>query len=314
MKTLKEFKNYYRTDIFPDLMELEALRIKVFNDIRNFKTAFLMAGIILLPAIILIKIYFFPEISITSIIPVCIIIIIAICTLPYIYEANKLDETGFLSGFKQKIIKKMLSFYDESFTYNPGEHMSMEEFHKANLFPDIWQANSMYGDDLVKGKIGDVDITFSEIHISCRSSGRNSRTKKIFDGLFFKGEFKKPFRPTETGLVSRKNINCAIESDDGITFNIEKEVYQSCSGSAMYIAIPADKLFEPKLNRSLLSFDEIAEYMEYLLFITGIFQELAIEKGIGEKSIETAETAEKTCCPSCGLSDGHSEFCTAGKK
>lgn len=151
MKSMEEFKNYYKTDILPDLMELESLRIKVFNDIRNFKTTILTAGIILLPAIVLIKIYFFPEILITSIIPACILITIAILTIPYFYKLNKLDETGFLSSFKQKIIKKMLSFYDESFTYNPDGHMSMEDFRRGNLLPDIWHANCIYGDDLVSG-------------------------------------------------------------------------------------------------------------------------------------------------------------------
>lgn len=304
MKSLEEFKNYYKTDILPDVQELELIRLKIFDDIKNFKIKLLLTGAGILPVMLLIKAYIYPSLLITTLLAFYFFIIICMCGIPYIYKEMRMHESGFLDGFKQKVIKKMLTFYNESFSYSPGEHISLEDFKKASLFPDIWQANRIYGDDMVRGKIGDVNITFSEIHVSHHSSGKNSHTREIFNGLFFKGEFKKSFRPTESGIVSRRNVTCKIESDEGFTFNIEKEIYQVCCGSTMYIAIPAGQLFEPAINRSLLCFDEIAEYMEYLLFVTGTFQELSREKGM----IET--TAESTSCPSCGLSNGHSEFCT----
>jgi hypothetical protein len=320
MKSVEEFKRYYETTMFPELQGLELLRLKVIDEVKGFKVKLLVVGLIILPLSFILLNHFFPSI-LGHLICFYPMIILSLFIMPSVYKTYRMKESGFLNDFKQKVIRKMVCFFDESFSYVPEGHVSMDDFKRANLFPKTQTANRIKGDDLITGKIGEVEIMFSELHVDYHSgSGKNSHTDPIFNGLFFAGEFNRKFRPTETGLVSQGTANYESFQNRMESFKIKGNVYHSCTGSKMFIAITTGELFEPKIDRTLLNFEELTEYVEYLRFAIGTFEDIIKEKSmwmeedrgkLEQTPDRPAVEAGQRTCPSCGTKiSGELRFCT----
>jgi hypothetical protein len=105
---------------------------------------------------------------------------------------------AFAKLFKAKIITKIVSFYDEQFTYNATEGIPSEQFINSCIlkqYPDRYAS-----EDLVEGKLGATEFKFSEVHaeekFKVRDSDGKDRTqfRTLFKGLFFVADFNKPFR------------------------------------------------------------------------------------------------------------------------
>ncbi|WP_304546232.1 DUF3137 domain-containing protein [Sulfurimonas microaerophilic] len=95
--------------------------------------------------------------------------------------------------FKEKVIRPLIEEIDSSFHYIPDLHVDVEYFNRSYLFPS---PDRYSGNDLVKGKIDGVDLTFSDLHAEKEhrdSKGRRSYST-IFKGLFIISDFHKNFK------------------------------------------------------------------------------------------------------------------------
>ena len=111
-----------------------------------------------------------------------------ICAGIYTWLTDK-----FVNTFKDKIIAKLVNFFDSSLHYEKNKYVAVSKFNASEIFRK--QPNRYSGDDYVYGKVGETLVEFSEIHASYESgSGRNRTDHKIFDGLFFIADFNKHFR------------------------------------------------------------------------------------------------------------------------
>ncbi|WP_428738444.1 DUF3137 domain-containing protein [Sulfurimonas sp.] len=108
----------------------------------------------------------------------------------FIYKSLISDYRG---DFKTKVMKPLIEEIDHTFRYIPELHIGIEQFNRSNLFshPDRHSGN-----DLVKGKIDGVNLTFSDFHAEKEhrdSKGRRSYST-IFQGLFIVSDFHKHFK------------------------------------------------------------------------------------------------------------------------
>ncbi len=185
MKTLEDLKNLYDTTLLPELEILEQKRKEIAN-----KLTYIGLGIGVV-SIIISAIFFnsVPEKVILLVFP-CIGILIFLV----IYHFSTKD---YVKEFKAKIIKQMVSFFDENLTYNASSYIPQSQFVDCCIFD--CRPDSYKGDDLVRGKLGATQIEFSEIHAEYKTEHsdhkgcRHTQWHIIFEGLFFVADFNKHF-------------------------------------------------------------------------------------------------------------------------
>ncbi|MFH1063244.1 MAG: DUF3137 domain-containing protein [Candidatus Omnitrophota bacterium] len=315
MKTLDNLKNFYDTELYPELTELEQYRIIAKNKI-------LIAGGIIIPIAVILGItvarsengLFFVGIA-------------AFLILAAIYKFATQD---YVKNFKAGIIEKIVKFIDEHLSYSRTNHINQSAFVESKIFtqrPEIFS-----GDDYVKGKIGQTALEFSEIHakyITRDSKGRRQE-HTIFKGLFVIADFNKTFQgktvvlpDTAERLLGQfgsmlQSINksrgqlvkledpefekmFAVYGDDQIEARYilstslmkrivdfkkssNKTIHLSFVGSKINIAVSYTKdLFEPRVFRTLLDFTPIREYFEDLKMAVSIVEDLNLNTRIWTK-------------------------------
>jgi hypothetical protein len=105
--------------------------------------------------------------------------------------------SGYVGRFKLNVISRIIEFVDPGLTYLAEGHISRVQFHSSRIFERY--PDRLRGDDLVRGKIGETSIAFSEVHAEYKTEcpGSNGRKRrryhKIFKGLFFTAGFNKKF-------------------------------------------------------------------------------------------------------------------------
>lgn len=101
------------------------------------------------------------------------------------------------TGFKTRIMDRIVQFIDNELTYEPKNCIAWDDFLNSGIF--YYDKNTLYdGDDLVKGSIGRTAFAFSEIFtygLIHDPRGRDPDTVyNIFHGLFFIADFNKKFK------------------------------------------------------------------------------------------------------------------------
>ena len=187
MKTEKELRDLYRHSLLPDLVVLEKERKKVCKKLYAISGGTL-AAVLLIAALTIRDIE--AQFNLLFIFGIIWFMISAIT-----YRATT---RNYVSDFKQKIIRKIVSFIDETLTYNPDASIPMAWFTGSDIFkryPDRYK-----GDDFVEGKLGATEIKFSEIHAEYKTETTDSKGRRqthwhtIFKGLFFVADFNKNFK------------------------------------------------------------------------------------------------------------------------
>ena len=191
MKTLEELETYYEQQIKPDLMVLDEKRV----EIKKKLVPLIAIGVVICILSFVLIIYF--HISLYAmIIPLSIS---AVLIAGWYFSFYR----GFLSQFKEQVIKRIVEFIDTGLAYDKDKYVPKELFLESQIFKV--RADRYEGDDFVSGKIGETDIQFSEINVkhvektTRRNEGTGSkqktqtRTYPIFKGLFFVGDFNKAF-------------------------------------------------------------------------------------------------------------------------
>ncbi len=281
------FRKYYDNQLLPDLKILDKQRIKVGR--RVAMIGLLTAIVILLEAkfIPLQKNEWMWFIQLgTAIIGFVIISIVS---------------KGYRKSFKEKIISKIVLYFDESLTYQPEGAISKSDFLDSNIFQhrcDVYK-----GEDYVQGKIGKTAIEFSEVKAQYRqtsSSGSGSKSNYVtyFKGLFFIADFNKHFSTRTVVLpdFSEKTFGKIGQKFQSLNFTrgkliklenpeFEKEfvVYGDDQVEARYILSPSfmERIlnFKRKWNSKVyLSFHNskvyVAIWMKNNLFETRLFKSI----------------------------------------
>ena len=99
----------------------------------------------------------------------------------------------FRRDFKQQILRRFIALIDPTFSYDPEFSVPESDYLESELFK---KAHERYrGEDCVSGRIGDTELTFSEVHTTyTRGSGRNKQTVTVFRGLFAVADFHRNFQ------------------------------------------------------------------------------------------------------------------------
>ena len=175
MKTLSELTDFYYKNLFPTLEKLE-------DDRKSLKTKIVIIGII----------YTLFALGIASLIQdgFDILIVVYLALGAFIYKILVKDYT---KEFKQNIIKPLIHAIDEHLSYLSTSHVSESLFNRSDLFsnPDRFSGN-----DLVRGKIEDIKIQFSDVHAEEKHRDSKGRTSwsTIFQGLYIVADFNKNFK------------------------------------------------------------------------------------------------------------------------
>lgn len=99
--------------------------------------------------------------------------------------------------YKDKVFKKLIQQVEPDLHYRPGERIAQNVFDSSGLFGE--RVDRYSGEDLFSGKIGQTQVSFSEVHAEekkTRQSNNRAETyyQTIFKGVFFIADFHKKFR------------------------------------------------------------------------------------------------------------------------
>lgn len=109
--------------------------------------------------------------------------------------------------FKQVVMKHLLGAAYPTLEYAPDACISESLYGASGLFRKSYDRYN--GDDYVSGRIGETDLSFSELHTEYKTESRDSKGRKtthwhtIFRGIFFAADFHKHFAGTTYVLPDR---------------------------------------------------------------------------------------------------------------
>ena len=183
MKTIEELKKFYETELLSSLEVLEVGRKGVSRECVITLVVAAVIGLVVVGGLLLTG-SFNP-----------ILLIVFGVALPLVVASGYCFflSKGYVSGFKQLIIARLVKFIDEGLTYDAKGFIDKPTF----MFSQIFKIgpNKYKGDDLVEGTIGKTKIRFCELDAKYESGSSKNRTvKTVFKGLFFIGDFNKHFK------------------------------------------------------------------------------------------------------------------------
>lgn len=180
MKSVSELTDFYYKKLHPTLKDLE-------QDRKRVKKRVITIGVIytMLAALLFFSLFEYMNVEF---IVFSLVGYVALGGILYRFLIS-----DYRTHFKEKVIRPLIEEIDNSFHYIPDLHVASEYFNRSYLFPS---PDRYSGNDLVKGKIDGVDLTFSDVHAEKEhrdSKGRRSYST-IFKGLFIISDFHKNFK------------------------------------------------------------------------------------------------------------------------
>ncbi|MBM4385148.1 MAG: DUF3137 domain-containing protein [Deltaproteobacteria bacterium] len=184
MKSPEEFDAFLREQIVPRMRAIEDERRKVQarRDALAVPAAWKVAGSVAGFALAIFAKQF--------------ALLIVLAALPWVVEAaRKLKVPDTASPLvRSQILEPVVRFWDPSFDYKQRGHIAQAEFDASRLFAGE-SFNRYAGEDLVTGKHGATAFRFCELHVKHVEKTKNgTRTRVVFDGIFFVADFNKSFR------------------------------------------------------------------------------------------------------------------------
>jgi hypothetical protein len=279
MAAEKSFEECYVAELAPQLLTFEHLRKKTASSgiigfgmvvlaILSFliarandgKAFFVIAVVLLIPAIIFIVIYY-----------------------------NRKKE--YISGFKENVVHSISKFIDPNLRYNPHGCINRNDYDKSGLFlkrPDRYD-----GDDYVEGWRGKTVFCFSELHSEYKvSSGKNTSWHTIFKGLFFIGDFNKHFHG-RTYVYSENNPQLDFFSKMFSSFasNLEKVNLESSEFENKFVVYSSDQvearyILAPSFMERLAKLQDLmGEETSYSFVDTNVYVAVPIRDALFEPKI-----------------------------
>jgi hypothetical protein len=180
MKTLDQLRQFYDTDLKQNLADFERQRRKIVSHSMIVFGVLAAAGVV--GALLLMR---------QGMPPVFLLFILIGCVIiggVYYYIAG-LD---YRSGFKEIILRKLITFVEPGLEYLPQQGISQTMFKAAGLF--LHHIDRYKCEDMIQGRVGRTEISFSEVHAQYQTgSGKNRHWETLFRGLFFIADFNKDF-------------------------------------------------------------------------------------------------------------------------
>jgi hypothetical protein len=129
---------------------------------------------------------------------------------------NASIESNYSDNYKTNLIKTLFKYINSNLLYQPDYHISQNKIYDAMLFKD-W--SNFTGDDLIEGKISNLNTLGSELNIELKDS-------KIFQGYFFIVDLEK-YDNLDLRIFPSTNT-FGVEGIDNITVlnNMPKRSYQ----------------------------------------------------------------------------------------
>ena len=181
MPAKKNLEGLYENNLKPKLSKLDNQRVKVASKIKKF-AAF---------SIIPLTLSIFISVNITGN-ELPLLAAVGICVWIYFSKINPFWQ-DYRKAFKEQVIREIINFIDDRFTYSPSKKMSLSEFKKTGIF--LMRVDRYRGDDHIEGKIDSTHVEFSEVHAEYTTKDNKGRTHyhTIFKGLLFSADFNKNF-------------------------------------------------------------------------------------------------------------------------
>ena len=184
-RTLSDFAHFYATDLAKELKRLEVVRKAVLGRVMAL---FVVTGAIVAAAVTLDLVY-----RLTGWLGFAAFALsVSIAAFLYRYLTSE-----YVHLFKVNVISKIVVFIDPDLEYWPAGFIERGKFISSRIFERL--PDRFRGDDHIRGRIGETDIEFSELHAEYKEDtydsrrGRRRHWHTIFKGLFFIGDFNKRF-------------------------------------------------------------------------------------------------------------------------
>ncbi len=158
------------------------------------------------------------------------------------------SSNGFEFDFKDKVVRKMVSFWDPSFRYQINNHIKLSEVYESGmLYEGSYNVN---GSDMIRGEIDGVAFRFSDLQILREKKyvGKNEdQYEGVLTGSFFMASFNKDFK-NPVYVVPNKSIWTEMSGlrTDGDKVMLEDpdfmksfDVYATDQVEARYILTPS---------------------------------------------------------------------------
>lgn len=186
---MKSFNEIYDA-LMPHLEEVEAYR----QELKQKSKRMLMIGGGIAAVGALIGIFTNP-----IVIAVGVVIGLIVMAVGFFGSKSKYEKE-----FKSKVIPSMLRGVNETLQYSPKGYISKAKFKESGIFQ---QSIDRYnGEDYIKGRIGETDIEFSELHAQYKTTSTDSKGNRrtsyhtFFKGLYLIADFHKDFNGKTTVL------------------------------------------------------------------------------------------------------------------
>lgn len=175
--------DYYYEEMYPSLKALEKMRLSSISKLKNRAIMLCVFGVGL--CIILLQSGLFSFIQ-------ALLMSTAIGGILFLFF-YRYEKAGYDTLFKDNVIEKIIYFMDPTLQYNKEKFISQEVYEYSGLFPHSF--DRYQGSDFVEGKREGVDISFSDLHVEEKRTGKNNKEEwhTLFQGLFFCADFHKNF-------------------------------------------------------------------------------------------------------------------------
>jgi len=239
MVKISELTEFFYDELHPDLKKLE-------NDRKALSRKLIYVGVL----IALITVVFASLIA-SKVDDIGALAFPVFLGVGAFFFAKKYFSKDFTADFKDKIIHPLIQQIDKSLIYSKSLCISQGHFQRSKLFKK--KIDKYRGNDLVRGSIDDVKLSFSDVHAEyeSRNSKGQSTWHTIFQGLFLMADFNKDFKGTTSvlpdtaektfgkfigGWLQSKNMNRndLVKMDDP-EFEKQFVVYSSDQIEARYI-------------------------------------------------------------------------------
>jgi hypothetical protein len=242
--------------------------------------------------------------------------------------------------FKREVVAEIVRAVSPGSAYEPFSYIKPDVFEQNGLFEKLGEVT---GDDLVRGRMGEIPFEACEMDRHYSTGGKNSHTVSVFHGLFFRLDFNKrihgrtivqPQKPEGISLASRRDLaHVTLENPE---FESAFEVFASDPVEARYILTPVlmerildirrktgrticlafvdnrafvaidygRALFEPSI-RETTSFEALAEMAGHFQLAALVVQELDLNTRIWTKDVDASLLEEAPAAsPLSALSTG----------
>jgi Protein of unknown function (DUF3137) len=187
-------------------------------------------------------------------------LVLVIAALAVIYVVAKKAIPGvaahlaYRNRFKQEVVTEIFKAIAPHGTYQPDHHVTQQVFDQSGIFSGNYQ--TFKGDDLVRGRIGDLEYEASEIRAQGRLTVQTKRKNEtmtshpnvtVFQGMFFHLGSRRTMRghtivePEDAGgRLPRHRVSSGFEqvSMDDEPFDETYRVYSTDAAEAKQILSP----------------------------------------------------------------------------